>query len=684
MQIKIYSKGILKIPNIQIFLKKALDRVNINKDAVCGWGLRPTAHKAISYANAHKIPYIALEDGFIHSLGQGILGTASCSLVADVMGIYYNANQNSLLEKIIIKSVNSDAILLLRAKEAVKRICEFKVTKYNNALLFSNFSFKHSNYILLVDQTYGDMSLKYGMVSGDTFSKMLETALREHPNSEIIVKTHPDVLTGKKRGCLKLENKNPRIHILVENLNPYVLFQYVKHVYVATSQLGFEALMAGKSVTCFGMPFYAGWGLTDDRLDSNLPVFERRNVKRSLEEVFAAAYISYSLYVHPDSHNNCELEDILDYFSEQYCQFNKNLGTLYCFGFTLWKQAYIRRYLYAPGNKINFIWTAKKAIKRGFDSSSNIIVWGNRAFAEARELADNYKIKIWRMEDGFIRSVGLGSDLTPPLSLVVDKTGIYYDPTQPSDLESLLETYAFTDELIMRAANIKKMLLENAVSKYNVGKKLVSNLVQNRAGQCIILIPGQVEDDASIQKGCVDIKTNAELIQQVRLTNPSAYLVYKPHPDVISGNRIGKVDRSITDQYCDLVLEDSSITDCLDIADEVHTMTSLVGFEGLLRQKKVVCYGIPFYANWGLTEDRHTVDRRTRRLTLDELVAATLILYPRYMNWETGAFTTPEFAIETLRKQIDALGGKPINKISWLHRQVRKMKHFYKGVFAKP
>lgn len=684
MQIKIYSKGILKIPNIKIFLEKALDRVNLNSDVILGWGLRPTANKARAYAKFHKIPYVALEDGFIHSLGQGILGASPCSLVADFIGIYYDANESSLLENLIIQFDCKDSFLIKRAGEDIKKINHFKIAKYNNAFLFSNFSFKHSNYILLVDQTYGDMSLKYGLVKQDTFNKMLEAALREYPNSEIIIKTHPDVLTGKKQGCFRLSNNDPRINILAENLNPYVLFQYVKHVYVATSQLGFEALMAGKPVTCFGVPFYAGWGLTDDRADPSLAVFERRNVKRSLEEVFAAAYISYSLYVHPDSHNSCELEDILNYFSEQYYQFNNNLGNLYCFGFTLWKQAYIRRYLYAPGNKVNFIWTAKKAIKRGFDSSSNIIVWGNRAFAEARELADNYKIKIWRMEDGFIRSVGLGSDLTPPLSLVVDKTGIYYDPTQPSDLESLLETYAFTDELIMRAANIKKMLLENAVSKYNVGKKLVNNLLQNQAGQCIILIPGQVEDDASIQKGCVDIKTNAALIQQVRVNNPSAYLVYKPHPDVISGNRIGKVDRSITDQYCDLVLEDSSITDCLDIADEVHTMTSLVGFEGLLRHKKVVCYGIPFYANWGLTEDRHQVDRRTRRLTLDELVAATLILYPRYMNWETGAFTTPEFAIETLRKQIDALGGKPINKISWLHRQVRKMKHFYKGVFAKP
>ena len=354
------------------------------------------------------------------------------------------------------------------------------------------------------------------------------------------------------------------------------------------------------------------------------------------------------------------------------------------FGFTTWKKNYIRRFFESKNEKIIFIWKAKQVYAEAVNENSIILNWGQRALSEAQIVAAKFSLPLGRVEDGFIRSVGLGSDLTPPLSLVLDKTGIYYDPTQPSDLETLFETYDFSSELKVRASNIRQMLIENAVSKYNVGKKLLNNVVQSQAGQTSILIPGQVEDDASIQKGCIDIKTNADLIQQTRANNPTAYLIYKPHPDVISGNRVGKVDKCITDQYCDLVLEDSSITDCLDIVDEVHTMTSLVGFEGLLRHKKVVCYGIPFYANWGLTEDRHRVTRRTRQLALDELVAATLILYPRYMNWQTGAFTTPEFAIETLRNQIDALGGKPINKISWLYRQVRKMKHFYKGVFAKP
>ena len=39
----------------------------------------------------------------------------------------------------------------------------------------------------------------------------------------------------------------------------------------------------------------------------------------------------------------------------------------------------------------------------------------------------------------------------------------------------------------------------------------------------------------------------------------------------------------------------------LGIVDEVHTLTSLTGFEALLRGIEVHAYGGPFYAGWGLT-----------------------------------------------------------------------------------
>ena len=43
--------------------------------------------------------------------------------------------------------------------------------------------------------------------------------------------------------------------------------------------------------------------------------------------------------------------------------------------------------------------------------------------------------------------------------------------------------------------------------------------------------------------------------------------------------------------------------------------------------KRVVVYGRPFYAGWGLTQDRGAAfeaDRRKRILSLDELVAGAL------------------------------------------------------------
>ncbi|WP_272873649.1 hypothetical protein [Candidatus Accumulibacter phosphatis] len=90
------------------------------------------------------------------------------------------------------------------------------------------------------------------------------------------------------------------------------------------------------------------------------------------------------------------------------------------------------------------------------------------------------------------------------------------------------------------------------------------------------------------------------------------------------------------------------MSDLLHEVDEVHSLTSLTGFEALLRGKKVVCYGQPFYAGWGLTVDLMPPPRRTRTLTLDELVAGVLIMYPAYLSRQTGRFTTPERAVEEL------------------------------------
>ena len=286
------------------------------------------------------------------------------------------------------------------------------------------------------------------------------------------------------------------------------------------------------------------------------------------------------------------------------------------------------------------------------------------------------------MEDGFLRSVGLGSDLVRPSSLVLDTDGIYFDPTCPSTLECLLSTTAFSPTLLERAARVREKLVQARLSKYNTEPHLTFD-THAAQGRKLILVPGQVEDDASISLGCAEIRTNTALLEAVRTSNPQAYILYKPHPDVVSGNRKGKVDPATVKRLCDQVVVSISIAACLEAVDEVHTMTSLVGFEALLRRLPVVVYGRPFYAGWGLTRDQIPISRRTRRLKLDELVAGALLLYPRYYDWEAGCWTDCERAIDKLvleRHRAESATGLKRLQLSFTERQLKKLGLLIKGL----
>jgi capsular polysaccharide export protein len=239
----------------------------------------------------------------------------------------------------------------------------------------------------------------------------------------------------------------------------------------------------------------------------------------------------------------------------------------------------------------------------------------------------------------------LGAHFVRPISWVIDDEGIYYDASTPSRLESLLRTVGFDAALIERASALREAICVGGITKYNVGS---GTWVRPAHAKRVILVPGQVETDASIRFGASIIRRNMDLLQAARSAHPDAYLLYKPHPDVQEALRKPGLNESSAQSLCDEVVKNVPMERLLDEVDEVHVMTSLAGFEALLRGKHVVCHGQPFYAGWGLTEDVHPPLRRQRKLTLDELVAVTLILYPTYISRTSGKFTTPEGALREL------------------------------------
>jgi capsular polysaccharide export protein len=309
-------------------------------------------------------------------------------------------------------------------------------------------------------------------------------------------------------------------------------------------------------------------------------------------------------------------------------------GPLAAHGFSWRKRALVRRF--AGREDIRFIspW-------HSIEPATTLLLWGS-APVPARTPPG---AKVVRVEDGFLRSVGLGADLTRPLSWVMDDVGIYYDATRPSALERMLQDGTFTAAQLERAAALRERLVGAGLTKYNLAAPAWA---RPAAVKHVVLVVGQVESDASIALGAIDIRTNMALLRAVRQARPDAWVVYKPHPDVVAGLRSAGENEGRASHICDEVLTQGSMDDLLRQVDEVHVITSLAGFEALLRGKTVVCHGMPFYAGFGLTQDRHRLARRTRVLTLDELVWAALLEYPVYLSRINQRRCSPEQALEEL------------------------------------
>ena len=604
-----------------------------------GWGRKPSGLKAQKRAEKKGEKFCLIEDGFIRSVDLGVKGSEPFSVVQDDIGIYYDATTPSRLERILSEyDFASDKPLMKRAKEAISLIGSLKISKYNcgERTLPAMLRTKKPK-VLIVAQTAGDASLRYGLADQNP-ERMIREAIERHPESEIFVKVHPDVIAGKKRSNISLELAYEKCTLITENIHPVVLLEAFDTVYTQTSQMGFEALLLGKTLYLYGMPFYAGW------LSENIHlcieggevdrVLARRKRTLDVEEIFAGAYILYSRYYNP---YRLEQTDIIDTIRtiDKYRRIAETDSGVRCFvGFSWWKRPAIRRFFRGDDQ-------SSLRFNRCDNMCDKVFVWGKRPLPDKCTESE-----VYRVEDGFLRSLSLGSDLTQPYSLVVDSRGIYFDPTIQSDLEYLLENASFDSGLLDRAARLKNYLVEKRLSKYNVGE---DDLIDFDTEKPIVLVIGQVEDDASIIYGG-DRMRNIELLQRVSQKS-EGFIVYKPHPDVEAGNRSGKISEEEALAYADVVMADASLPSLLDVCDEVHTITSLSGFEALLRGKKVYTYGMPFYAGWGLTIDEKRCRRRTRRLSLEALIAATYLLYPRYLSPVSGKLCEAEVVIEALEQE---------------------------------
>jgi capsular polysaccharide export protein len=480
-----------------------------------------------------------------------------------------------------------------------------------------------------------------GLAGGDGVSgAMLDRAFAENPGERVVVIAPQRVDKGIRARLAAAAARGAAI--VGPDCDPWALLDGAARVYSNGGETGFLALLSGVPVTTLSASFYTGWGVTEDAA-----AVLRRAFARSVDEIFAGACLVAMRCRDPFEGGAATFEDLVAMLGDWRRLEETNRGIAVCIGMSFWKRRRVAEFVRSSQGVPRFrrsVGGALAAVRRAAGPPGAIAGWASRLPEGLDAAAAQQGVPLIRVEDGFIRSVGLGSDFLPPASLVFDRTGMYYDPRRGSDLECLLRERHFDPALVARAERLAAQLVARGVTKYNIAGGAP---VEVPSGRRCILVPGQVEDDLSIRFGAGAVRRNLDLLREVRVANPDAFILYKPHPDVVAGHRVGAVPEATARRFADVVVADGATAPLLALADELHTMTSLAGFEALLRGRRVVVYGRPFYAGWGLTIDLPPFDRG-RRLSLAELVAATLILYPRYLDPLTGLPCGPETMIERL------------------------------------
>ena len=607
-------------------------------EGVVVWGRSPTAVRGEWAAARAAAPLIRVEDAFLRSLRPGRqrgAGNGPLGLMIDPVGVHFDGASPSLIEQILARHDLDDSNILGRARDGIGRLMASDLSKYN--IHDPNHPVPPPGYVLLIDQTQGDASVRHAGTSATIFHSMLTTAREDHPTAPIVIKTHPETQAGLRPGHFSAADLPPGVTLCDGPVSPWRLLEGAIAVYTVSSQMGFEAILAGHRPRVFGLPFYAGWGLSTD--EQPCPR-RRRNLTRA--QLFAAAMILAPTWYDPCRDRICTFEEAVDQLEADTFAWRADRCGHVALNMRLWKRGPLQAVL-GRERPVVFADSPEKAQHIAAQSGRRLIGWGDRS----PDLPG-----LIRVEDGFLRSRGLGADLIPPLSLVLDDLGLYFDPSRESRLERLILS-PLPPGGAARAERLIARLVALNLSKYNLKTPPLPELPPGHR----ILVPGQVEDDASIRLGAGEVRSNRALLQAVRRANPDAVILFKPHPDVEAGLRPGAIPASELAGLADMILRQADPAALIAACDEVWTITSTLGFEALLRGKPVTTLGAPFYAGWGLTRDLGPVPpRRLRRPdgslqprpSLAALAHAALIAYARYFDPVTRRPCPPEVALDRL------------------------------------
>lgn len=327
---------------------------------------------------------------------------------------------------------------------------------------------------------------------------------------------------------------------------------------------------------------------------------------------------------------------------------DRNKGHWLCVVGKRWKHVVLRQYLQGA-DSIRF---TKRLPTRmsSYRKVDYLLVWGRQTLVPHELLTQHPNLQLVSVEDGFISTRGLGLTGSFFYSLLFDKKGIHFDAGHPSDIEDMLLQHEFTDKDEQFGQEIIDLIRCGGLNKCNLSEKGMARPLVPPGVQPVILAIGQLEHDKALRCSLGQVRTNLQLLQEIRRLHPEAWVVFKPHPIQLRTASFGRTLARLYLQHCDQLALRGRINDWIDSVNAVHVISSTTGLEALIRGKPVHTYGTPIYSGWGLTVDRHELPGRGRKLTIQQLVACIYGHYPRYFNWTNGRFESAKDVLDCLHR----------------------------------
>ena len=254
-----------------------------------------------------------------------------------------------------------------------------------------------------------------------------------------------------------------------------------------------------------------------------------------------------------------------------------------------------------------------------------VLVPGVRDRLEGHDLGSVFSTVV-RVERGLLPGPASRKLLT---SFIINHKGIYFDGRAPCDMEDALQALHRGYATSSIAQSLLQLVRRKRITKYTMNDN-----IDLRIDPTDVVIIGQVVGDQSIESSTTIGRNNLALISHVtkkaKIDNVSQYY-YKPHPR--NGHNAHEINLIKYNCPSVIVLDTNiNIHTIFAKLPRVATMTSGAGLEAALYGCEVYTFGISFYSNWGFTIDYFVCERRTNKLTAEDVAAFIWLEWQTYVD----------------------------------------------------